>query len=80
MELDVIPKMVVLPVTLTNVEALALGCMLATMKWEQIRQHASDDVQAFHMRSALAAVDVALKADGYAASVVDTTVTERTPL
>ena len=42
--------------------------MLPALGWDQIRAHAHDDVQAFHARSAIAALNVALKTGGWMAA------------
>lgn len=73
MKLDTTPKMIHLKVVLTDVEASALACLLSTVGWGQIRPHAEDDIQAFHMRSAIAALAVSLKAGGYTGGKNDTT-------
>jgi hypothetical protein len=65
MEYVAASNLVTLPVVLTDLEALALASAVQTMDWSRVRGCVGDDVQAFHLRSAFAAIGVGLSACGF---------------
>lgn len=53
------------PVILSELEAFSLAKLLASVELKDLRCHATDDTEAFHMRSGLMAFSVALTAAGF---------------
>ena len=58
-------QLTTVPVVLSELEAVALTRLLASVEWKDLRCHAVDDPEAFHMRTGLMAFAVALKAAGF---------------